>query len=229
MRLEVGRSDNPKSNFQHLTSNKGLSMRVGVLGGTFDPIHIGHLVAAEEVRAQLGLDRAVFVPAGLPPHKLSNDISPVDHRLAMVKLAIASNPYFTVSRVDIDHFGPCYTVDTIELLRAELGPDIKLYFIMGSDSLADIITWHRPERLIRLCRLAVVERPGYRVDMEELERSLPGITSRVHFVNSPQLDISSTDIQRRVRQGLPIKYQVPEVVENYIYEHGLYTRVGRET
>jgi len=201
-------------------------MRVGVLGGTFDPIHIGHLVAAEEVRAQLGLDRAVFVPAGLPPHKLSNDISPVDHRLAMVKLAIASNPYFAVSRVDIDRFGPCYTVDTIELLRAEWGPDIELYFIMGSDSLADILTWYRPERLIRLCSLAVVERPGYRVDMEELERALPGITSRVHFVNSPPLDISSTDIQRRVRQGLPIKYQVPEVVEDYIYEHELYT--GRE-
>jgi len=201
-------------------------MRIGVLGGTFDPIHIGHLVAAEEVRVQLGLDRVIFVPAGLPPHKLSNKLSPVEHRLAMVELAIASNPYFTVSRVDIDRFGPCYTVDTIQLLRDELGPDVELYFIMGSDSLADILTWHKPERLIRLCRLAVVERPGYRVDMEELEHLLPGITSRVHFVNSPQLDISSTDIQRRVREGLPIKYQVPEAVEKYIYEHGLY--MGRE-
>lgn len=197
-------------------------MRVGVLGGTFDPIHIGHLVAAEEVRAQLGLDRVVFVPAGLPPHKLTNHVSPVEHRLTMVKLAVAGNPYFTVSRVDIDRFGPCYTVDTIELLRAELGPDVELYFILGSDSLADVATWHKPERLIRLCRLAVVERPGYRVDMEELEHMLPGITSRVHFINSPQLAISSTDIQRRVRQGLPIKYQVPEAVEDYIYEHGLY-------
>ena len=205
-------------------------MRVGVLGGTFDPIHIGHLVAAEEVRAQLGLDRVVFVPAGLPPHKLTDDVSQVDHRLAMVKLAIASNPYFTVSRVDIDRFGPCYTVDTIELLRDEWGsPDVELYFIMGSDSLADILTWRKPERLIRLCRLAVMERPGYRVDMDELERLLPGITSRVHFINSPQLDISSTDIQRRVREGLPIKYQVPEAVEDYICEHELYTGVGRET
>ena len=198
-------------------------MRVGVLGGTFDPIHIGHLVAAEEVRAQLRLDRVVFVPAGLPPHKLTEHISSVAHRLAMVKLAIASNPYFTVSRVDIDRFGPCYTVDTIELLRDEWGGDVELYFIMGSDSLADIVTWHQPERLIRLCRLAVMGRPGYRVDVEELERLLPGITSRIHFINSPQLDISSTDIQRRVRQGLPIKYQVPEAVEDYIYEHELYT------
>ncbi len=201
-------------------------MRVGVLGGTFDPIHIGHLVAAEEVRAQLDLDRVVFVPAGLPPHKLTDDVLPADHRLDMVKLAIASNPYFTVSRVDIDRFGPCYTVDTIELLRDEWGGDVELYFIMGSDSLADIVTWHQPERLVRLCRLAIMERPGYRVDVEELERLLPGITSRIHFINSPQLDISSTDIQRRVRQGLPIKYQVPEAVEDYIYEHGLYT--GRE-
>ena len=201
-------------------------MRVGVLGGTFDPIHIGHLVAAEEVRVQLGLDRVVFVPAGLPPHKLTDDVSSVDHRLAMVKLAIASNPYFTVSRVDIDRFGPCYTVDTIELLRDEWGSDVELYFIMGSDSLADVLTWHNPQRLIRLCRLAVVERPGYRVDVEELERLLPGITSRVHFINSPQLDISSTDIQRRVREGLSIKYQVPEAVEDYIYEHELYTGIG---
>jgi len=201
-------------------------MCVGVLGGTFDPIHNGHLVAAEEVRAQLRLDRVVFVPAGLPPHKLTDYISPVDHRLAMVQLAVASNPYFTVSRVDIDRFGPCYTVDTIELLRDEWGGDVELYFIMGSDSLADIVIWHKPERLIRLCRLVIMERPGYRVDMEQLEHLLPGITSRVHFINSPQLDISSTDIQRRVRKGLPIKYQVPEAVEDYIHKHELYT--GRE-
>ena len=201
-------------------------MRVGVLGGTFDPIHNGHLVAAEEVRAQLRLDRVVFVPAGLPPHKLTEHVSSVAHRLAMVKLAIASNPYFTVSHVDIDRFGPCYTVDTIELLRDEWGADVELYFILGSDSLADILTWHRTERLIRLCRLAVVERPGYQVDMDELERLLPGITSRTHFINSPQLDISSTDIQRRVREGLPIKYQAPEAVEDYIYKHDLY--MGRE-
>ncbi len=197
-------------------------MRVGVLGGTFDPIHFGHLVAAEEVRAQLALDRVVFVPAGLPPHKLTEAITAVEHRLAMVKLAIASNPYFTVSGVDIDRFGPCYTVDTMQLLRDDWGSGVELYFIMGSDSLADIPTWHQPQRLIRLCRLAAVERPGYRVDMEQLERLLPGITARTHFVNSPQLDISSTDLQRRVREGLPIKYQVPEVVEDYIYQHGLY-------
>lgn len=196
--------------------------RIGVLGGTFDPIHIAHLAIAEDARTQLGLDKVVFVPAGLPPHKMDIHVSPVEHRLAMVKLAIAGNPHFEVSRVDIDRFGPCYTVDTIALLHEEWGPDVEIYFIMGSDSLADLLTWHRPDRLIRLCRLVAVDRPGYQVDMAELERCLPGVSQRIVFINSPQLDISSTDIQRRVRAGESIKYQVPEAVERYIYEHGLY-------
>ena len=197
-------------------------MRVGVLGGTFDPIHIGHLVSAEEAWVELKLERVVFIPAGLPPHKLDHVMSPVEHRLAMVELAIASNPHFAVSRIDIDRFGPCYTVDTIELLRDEWGPGVKIYFIMGSDSLLDILTWHNPRRLIRLCRFAVVSRPGYQVDLDELDALLPGVASRVHMLNAPQLAISSTDIQRRVREGLPIKYQVPKAVEDYIYQHKLY-------
>jgi len=196
--------------------------RIGVLGGTFDPIHIAHLAIAEEARTQLGLDKVVFVPAGLPPHKMDVHVSPAEHRLAMVELAIAGNPHFEVSRVDIDRFGPCYTVDTIALLRKEWGPDVEIYFIMGSDSLADILTWHKPDRLIRLCRIVAVGRPGYRVDMDELERCLPGASQRILFINSPQLDVSSSEIQRRVRAGESIKYQVPEAVERYIYEHGLY-------
>lgn len=196
--------------------------RIGVLGGTFDPIHIAHLAIAEEARTQLGLDKVVFVPAGLPPHKMDVHVSPAEHRLAMVKLAIADNPHFEVSRVDIDRFGPCYTVDTIALLRKEWEPDVEIYFIMGSDSLADILTWHKPDRLIRLCRIVAVGRPGYRVDMDELERCLPGASQRILFINSPQLDVSSSEIQRRVRAGESIKYQVPEAVERYIYEHGLY-------
>jgi nicotinate-nucleotide adenylyltransferase len=197
-------------------------MRVGVLGGTFDPIHIGHLVSAEEARVELELERVVFTPAGLPPHKLDHVVSPMEHRLAMLELAIASNPHFATSRVDIDRFGPCYTVDTIELLRDEWGAGVEIYFIMGSDSLLDILTWHNPQRLIRLCRFAVVSRPGYRVDLDELDALLPGLASRVQMLNAPELAISSTDIQRRVREGLPIKYQVPKAVENYIYQHKLY-------
>jgi nicotinate-nucleotide adenylyltransferase len=149
-------------------------------------------------------------------------MSPVEHRLAMVELAIASNPHFAVSRVDIDRFGPCYTVDTIELLRDEWGPGAEIYFIMGSDSLLDILTWYNPRRLIRLCRFAVVSRPDYQVDLDELDALLPGVASRVQMLNAPELAISSTDIQRRVREGLSIKYQVPEAVEDYIYEHKLY-------
>jgi nicotinate-nucleotide adenylyltransferase len=197
-------------------------MRVGVLGGTFDPIHIGHLVSAEEAWGELELERVVFVPAGLPPHKLDHVVSPVEHRLAMVELAIVSNPHFAVSRVDIDRFGPCYTVDTIELLRDEWGPGAEIYFIMGSDSLLDILTWRNPRRLIRLCRFAVVSRSGYQVDLNELDALLPGVASRVQMLNAPELAISSTDIQRRVREGLSIKYQVPEAVEAYIYRHKLY-------
>jgi nicotinate-nucleotide adenylyltransferase len=174
------------------------------------------------MRVKLGLERVVFVPAGLPPHKLNHVMSPVEHRLAMVELAIASNPHFAVSRVDVDRFGPCYTVDTIELLRDEWGADVEIYFIMGSDSLLDILTWHNPRRLIRLCRLAVVSRPGYQVDLDELDALLPGVASRVQMLNAPELAISSTDIQRRVREGLSIKYQVPEAVEAYIYQHKLY-------
>ena len=197
-------------------------MRIGVFGGTFDPIHIGHLVSAEEARMELKLERVVFLPAGLAPHKLDHAMSPVEHRLAMVELAIASNPHFAVSRVDIDRFGPSYTVDTIELLKDEWGPGVEIYFIMGSDSLLDILTWHNPGRLIRLCHFAVVSRPGYQVDLDELDALLPGVASRVQMLSAPELAISSTDIQRRGREGLSIKYQVLEAVEDYIYQHKLY-------
>lgn len=196
------------------------------MGGTFDPIHYGHLVAAQEVCYQLDLARVVFVPAGQPPHKQDQVITPAHHRLAMVELAIASNPSFTVSRVDIDRPGLSYTVDTLRLLRQEWGPEVEIHFIMGLDSLADLLNWHQPERLIQLCYLAVVDRPRYHVDMEALGAALPGIGQRIQFVHIPGMNISSTDLQRRVREGRPIKYQVPPAVEEYIYQHGLYRGEG---
>jgi nicotinate-nucleotide adenylyltransferase len=202
-------------------------MRIGVLGGTFDPIHLAHLAAAEEVRVRIALERVLFVPAGLPPHKLHVNVTPTEHRLKMVELAIADNPHFTLSRVDIDRFGPSYTVDTIELLHDEYGPDAELYFIMGSDSLAELLTWHKPERLIRLCRIVALTRPGHRVDLKELNRLLPGAIARVQLLDMPLLEISGTDLQRRVRAGLSIKYLVPPAVETYIHRHGLYQQ-GRE-
>lgn len=194
--------------------------RIGILGGTFDPIHYGHLAAAEEARAKLGLREVVFVVAGLPPHKLDEEITPAEDRYAMVELAIASNPHFSLSRIDIDRPGPSYTVDTIALLRHKWTEEI--YFIMGMDSLMEIATWHQPQRLIQLCRLVAVERLGFTPDLERLEVAIPGITARTEIIDMPQMEISSTDLQRRVREGLPIKYQVPPEVEHYIYKHRLY-------
>jgi nicotinate-nucleotide adenylyltransferase len=198
-------------------------MRLGVLGGTFDPIHYGHLSAAEATRAHLKLDAVLFVPAGMPPHKVGNRINSPQHRLAMVRLAIASNPHFVLSTVDLDRPGPHYTVDMMIILRKEWGVSADdCYFIMGYDSLLDLPTWHKPVRLIHLCRLAVAQRPGYSMQMEEMEEVLPGIARRVDFVPMPLLDIASHELQERVRAGLPIKYLLPERVERYIYEHGLY-------
>ncbi|MFQ6016360.1 MAG: nicotinate-nucleotide adenylyltransferase [Anaerolineae bacterium] len=195
---------------------------LGVFGGTFDPIHCGHLVAAEEARVRLNLREVIFAPATIPPHKVGEVITPIEHRLAMIRLAIASNPHFTLSLVDVNRPGPAYTVDSIHLLQEEWGPEVKIYFIMGLDSLEEILTWHRPELLIQSCHLAVVNRPGHNADLSTLENSLPGLSRRVTFVPMPQLDISSTDLQRRVREGRSIKYLVPEAVEAYIHSHGLY-------
>lgn len=197
-------------------------MRLGVLGGTFDPIHYAHLVIAEEARARLQLDRVLFVPSGQPPHKLTKVVSPTDHRLAMVQLAIATNPHFELSRLDVDRCGPCYSVDLLEVLASRLEPNDELYFIVGLDSLAELPTWHEPARLIRLCRLVVVRRPGYHIDLVQLEAALPGIVDRLTFLETPEMGISSTEIQHRVQAGLPIKYQLPEAVESYIFGHGLY-------
>jgi nicotinate-nucleotide adenylyltransferase len=200
----------------------GVIRRLGILGGTFDPVHHGHLVAAQEAHYQLELDRVLFVPAGDPPHKPSRPLSAAHRRLRMLELAIAGQPHFAISRVDLDRPGPCYTVDTLTLLRSEWGPGPTFFFIEGADSLADVLTWYQPQRLIDLCDLAVVERPGVEIDLAQLERQLPGITSSIHWVQMPLLEISSTDLRARVRAGQPISYLVPPVVEAYIREHGMY-------
>lgn len=198
-------------------------MRLGILGGTFDPIHFGHLLAAEEARVALRLDRVLFAPAGDPPHKQDNSILPVAHRLAMVRLAIADNPAFVISTVDVDRPGPHFTVDMVQLLREQWGTGADgTFFIMGADSLAQLLTWSQPGRLIELCRLAVVARPGYRADLAVLEATLPGLGHRLDWVEMPMLGISSSDLQRRVREGRSIRYQVPVAVAGYVTKHGLY-------
>ncbi len=195
--------------------------RVGILGGTFDPPHMGHLVIAQEALTQLGLAQVIFAPTRQPPHKIGNAITPIEHRVEMVRRAIAPHLQFMLSRVDVDRAGPTYTVDTLRLLREQLGP-VDLYFIMGMDSLASLLTWHAPEELIRLCRLAVFNRPGFAVDLDALEAQLPGVRERVALLSAPTLDIAASDLQRRVRAGLPITHLVPEAVAAYIAEQGLY-------
>ena len=195
--------------------------RLGILGGTFDPPHIAHLVMADQARDQLKLARVFFVPAGQPPHKLDRALSPVEHRVAMTQLAVAGDEGFVISRMDVDRPALHYTADMLALMQAEY-PGDELYLLIGSDSLRDLKIWHAPARVVAQARLAVIRRPGAEPDWRALEASLPEISARVDWVDAPRLDISSTDIQRRVRAGLAIRYLVPAPVERYIVEHKLY-------
>ncbi|MCS7250862.1 MAG: nicotinate-nucleotide adenylyltransferase [Anaerolineae bacterium] len=195
--------------------------RLGLLGGTFDPPHYGHLVLAEQARIQLDLDRVLFIPAAQPPHKPATEVTPIQHRLNMLARAIAGNPFFELSRADIDRPGPHYTVDLLAQLQIAY-PDVEFFFLMGSDSLVDLPRWREPYRLIQMAWLAVMPRPGYAVHMLLLEQALPGISKRLIWLDAPFLDISSQDLRRRVGSGGSIRYLVPPDVEIYIYTHGLY-------
>ena len=207
--------------------------RIGLMGGTFDPIHYGHLVIAEEVRATLDLAEMIFIPTGQPPHKPGRVITPAEQRLAMLELAIASNPHFTISLIEMDRPGLSYMVDTLRLLRAQMGTNVELSFVIGWDSLEELHTWHDPQGILaQLDTLVAVGRPGYMDESEynniQRETRLPGISQRLCVVQAPQLSISSTDLRRRIAQHKPIKYQVPEAVEQYIFTHGLYVSDNRE-
>ena len=198
-------------------------MRIGILGGTFDPIHYGHLVAGEEARRALDLERVLFVPSARPPHKQEYPVSAPEDRVEMVKLAIADNPNFELSTVDVDRAGFSYTVDTVRMLQEQLGPAAELFFILGEDALADLPTWHRPERLLEICQLIAVNRPGYHsFSLRLLDRQLPGVERRVHPVRIPELAIWSTELRARVCSGLSVRYLVPERVHDYVYSRGLY-------
>ncbi len=201
-------------------------MDIGVLGGTFDPIHNGHLIIAEDARVKLGLERVFFVPAGEPWLKGHISIASGAHRLEMVRLAIAANPHFIVSTVDLDRSGPSYTEDTLTDLRRDLGEGVNLYFIVGIDVLAEFPTWRHPERIVQMCHMVAAKRPGsLAMDTEPMERRMPGIENRIISLNNPLIDISSTDIRQRIAAGLPITNLVPTSVERYIVEHELYAAV----
>ncbi|MCY3990146.1 MAG: nicotinate-nucleotide adenylyltransferase [Caldilineaceae bacterium] len=196
--------------------------RIGVFGGTFDPIHIGHLILAVEARHQLRLDQIVLAPAGDPPHKPDSPISPLHHRLAMCRLAIADGNGIGISLIDAERPGPHYTSDMLRLLREKVGAEAKLYFLMGLDSLRDLPTWHEPEWLVHNCRLVALRRHDVKIDWANLEAELPGVRERVIVLEMPELGIASSDLRERVRAGRPIRYQVPREVERYISEQSLY-------
>ena len=199
-------------------------MDIGVFGGTFDPIHSGHLAVAEEARARLALAEILFVPTGQPWLKPASPIAAVEHRQEMVRLALAGKPHFKLSTVETERAGPSYAVDTIAELQRRLGAWDELFFILGWGSLVELPQWKEPSRLVEMCRLVAVPRPGYPVpDLQALEAVVPGLSERVIIMDKPEIDISATVIRERVAQGLSIEHLVPEAVEKYIREHGLYS------
>jgi len=193
--------------------------RLGVLGGTFDPIHMAHLIIAEEARTQLLLDYVIFVPTMVSPLKPGGTFFSNEDRYEMTRLAIQDNARFCVSRVDLDRKGPSFTVDTLKTIKACCTPGMQLFFIMGMDSLCSLTAWYRPEEIIRLARLAVISRPGFVPDLGALEEGLPGVSQATDLIETLKIGISATDIRARLRQGRSIRYLVPASVEAYIHDH----------
>jgi nicotinate-nucleotide adenylyltransferase len=197
---------------------------MGIFGGTFDPPHLGHLILAAEARAQLGLERLLWVLTPDPPHKQGQSIAPLTERLQMVQLAITNNAEFELSSVEMNRPGPQYAQDTVNLLAAEY-TGVNLVYLMGGDSLRTLPTWHRPADFISACHLiGVMRRPGDTVELAALEKSLPGLSAKVRFVEAPLLDIAAHEIRARIAEGRPFRYFLPEKVYEYIVENRLYRR-----
>jgi nicotinate-nucleotide adenylyltransferase len=196
--------------------------RIGILGGTFDPPHLGHLILAQSAVEVLDLQRVLFVPVADPPHKQGQPITPVIHRVAMLQAAIADQPIFEFSGVDLNRPGPHFTVDTVRILAAQM-PEATLYFLMGGDSLHDLPTWHDPTGIISQVQLGVVHRPEQTFDLDTLARQIPGIAERVALIESPEIGISATDLRARVCNGRSLRYLTPDSVIAYIQAHNLYS------
>ena len=194
--------------------------KIGILGGTFDPPHIGHIILADFAESALSLDAVLFVPAGDPPHKKGARTSET-HRVAMLERAIAPEPKWTIDLTDVDRPGPHYSVDMVKLI-ADKHPDAELLFIMGGDSFRDLPSWSRPQELITLCRLIVMERPNVPIDLKMHEAGIPGLAARSHFIDAPLISVSSTDIIRWRSEGRPIHHLLPTGVLDYIETYGLY-------
>ncbi|NLJ34199.1 MAG: nicotinate-nucleotide adenylyltransferase [Firmicutes bacterium] len=208
---------------------RGKVVRVAIMGGTFDPIHYGHLVAAEAARVKFRLDKVLFVPNRLPPHKKDYRVTAAKHRYQMTVLATITNPHFHVSRIELNRPAPSYTIDTLRSVKKLLGPKTQVFFISGADAILDILTWKDVDEVMEMCYFIAAPRPGYQ--LEELGQRLGYLLNKyshkVFCVEVPALAISSTDIRERVTQNRPIKYLLPESVEDYIYKYELYERVEK--
>lgn len=198
------------------------SRHLAVFGGTFDPIHVGHLIVAEIMRHHLNLEQVIFLPAGRPPHKPGQVLSADHDRLAMLQLAIADSPAFTISTIDLDRPGASYTADTLRILQARVGPECTLHFLMGQDSLRDFPTWHRPDLIAERARLVVALRPGVSVEVEAIEQAVPATRGRIRLVPVPLIGISSRDLRATIRAAGPYRYQVLPAVADYIERQHLY-------
>ncbi len=197
--------------------------KVGLMGGTFDPIHTGHLVLAEDVRDAFGLDEVLFIPSAQPPHKGGVATVPPEHRYVMTELATASNPFFRVSRIELDRKGPSYSWLTVTELQEKYGASTDFYFITGSDAINLLDTWHRAEDLLTRCHFIVSVREGVPLDEARLAKSFGALAKEhIHRLMTPALEISSTDIRERIRRGASIRYIVPDAVADYISKEGLY-------
>lgn len=201
-------------------------MRIGVFGGSFDPVHFGHLILAEQCREQARLDEVWFIPAARPPHKYKHPPSAFAHRSHMLHLALNGHSGYRVDHLEAERSGPSYTADTLDELHRR-HPDQEWYLLMGSDSLPDLPQWHEPQRIVARAGIVVMERPGWPVvtseELEELLRLTPGTDLRLHKVDVPLIDLASRDIRRRTRHGRSIRFMVPDLVEGYIREQQLYT------
>ncbi|HEX7102032.1 MAG TPA: nicotinate-nucleotide adenylyltransferase [Nitrolancea sp.] len=195
--------------------------RLGILGGTFDPVHLGHLIIAEELKFRLELEHVLFLPSRRPPHKTLQEISPNADRMTMLELAIEGNPHFGISTVDMHREGLSFTSDSLAIIRDE-HPETDIFFLMGQDSLRDLPSWHEPNFIAERARLGVALRPGVEVDVDAILRAVPAARGRLQLIPVPLIQISSREIRRRVYHGEPITYQVPRAVEDHIRKVGLY-------
>jgi nicotinate-nucleotide adenylyltransferase len=195
---------------------------VGLFGGTFDPPHIGHLILAAEAYSQLQLDRLFWILTPNPPHKKNQTITPIEHRLAMVRLALADAPSFELCTVDVDRPAPHYALDTVKIIASQQ-PASHLVYVMGGDSLRDLPTWYRPVDFLALLQeLAVMHRPGESIDLPSLGKKIPGLALKTRFLDTPLIDIAAHEIRRRIAQDRPFRYFLPPSVYEYIHEHNLY-------